>query len=48
MTSGIPLSFAQKEYIVAHKDDKFVNQIAGELGVSRGAVKRVINDQNVL
>ena len=48
MTSGIPLSFAQKEYIVEHKDDKFVNQMSKEMGISIGAVKRVIHDQNVL
>ena len=44
MTSGVPLSFEQKEYIVEHKDDKFVNQIAGELGVSRRAVRVTIKN----
>ena len=44
MTSGVPLSFTQKKYIVEHKDDKFVNQIARELGVSRRAVRVAIKN----
>jgi orotate phosphoribosyltransferase-like protein len=42
MTSGIPLSETDKQFIIKNKDKMFIGHMASELNVSRDAVSNVL------